>query len=188
MDSTSASLLHLLRQPDQDAAWQRFVDLYAPLIFHWGRAQGLNAVDTADLVQDVLTLLIVKLPEFQYDPAKRFRGWLKTVTVNQARDHQRRQSVRPAIDGGDAAAQIASANSADPFEEAEYHRFICNRALELMQAEFRDETWQACWKQVVDGQSAAEVAEELELSVNAVYLAKSRVLSRLRDELQDLLD
>ena len=79
MESTSISLLERLRKTNQDAAWQRFVDLYAPLIYHWARHQGLNATDAADLVQDVLAMLIAKLPEFNYDPTQRFRGWLRTV-------------------------------------------------------------------------------------------------------------
>ena len=76
MDSTSISLLRRLRQPSPEDAWQRFVDLYAPLIFHWGRNQGLNATDASDLVQQVLSTLVIKLPEFEYDPKQRFRGWL----------------------------------------------------------------------------------------------------------------
>ena len=83
MDSTSVSLLRRLREPDHDAAWQRFVDLYAPLIFHWAKNRGLNPTDAADLVQEVLVTLVAKLPEFEYDPTKRFRGWLRTVTRGQ---------------------------------------------------------------------------------------------------------
>ena len=83
-----------LRQPNQEAAWERFVDLYAPLIFHWGKNQGLNTTDSTDLVQDVMAILVAKLPEFQYDPSKRFRGWLRTVTVNAARNLHRRESTR----------------------------------------------------------------------------------------------
>jgi hypothetical protein len=82
MDSTSISLLRRLRQPNQEAAWQRFVDLYAPLIFHWSKNQGLTPTDASDLVQDVLAIVVEKLPEFEYDPQRRFRGWLRTVTVN----------------------------------------------------------------------------------------------------------
>ena len=84
MNSTSVSLLRRLRQSDQEDAWQRFVDLYAPLIYHWGRNQGLSAGDASDLVQEVMVILVTKLPDFEYDPSKRFRGWLRTVTLNAA--------------------------------------------------------------------------------------------------------
>lgn len=188
MDPTSLSLLRRLRQPDQEAAWQRFVDLYAPLIFYWGRGHGLSATDSEDLVQEVMAIVVVKLPEFEYDPQRRFRGWLRTVTINKANDFHRRNTVRPSSGHSDAIRSVAVANDVDLFEEAEYRSFLVHRALELMRSEFRDESWQACWQHVVEGKKAADVARELGISINMVYLAKSRVLSRLREELEGLLD
>jgi RNA polymerase sigma-70 factor (ECF subfamily) len=188
MDSTSPSLLLRLRQPDQDAAWQRFVDLYAPLIFHWGRQQGLSAADAADLVQEVLAILVVKLPEFEYDPTRRFRGWLRTIAVNKARDFHRRESSRPLTGAEESIQTVAVAPAVDLFDEAEYRSFLVNRALDLMRSEFREETWQACWKQVAEGSKASDVARELGISLNMAYLAKSRVLGRLREELDGLMD
>lgn len=159
--------------------------LYAPLIFHWGRGQGLSATDSADLVQEVLAILVVKLPEFEYDPTRRFRGWLRTIAVNKARDFQRRDAARLA--GDDAALHSVSvASDVDLLEETEYRRFLVNRAMELMRAEFRDSTWQACWRHVVEDRPAAEVAQELGMTPNAVYVAKCRVLRRLREELSGL--
>ena len=188
MDSTSVSLLRRLRQPDQEAAWQRFVDLYAPLIFHWGRNQGLNTTDASELVQEVLTILVTKLPEFEYDPSKRFRGWLRTVTVNKARDFHRRESTRPSS-GVDETIQAATvANGVDLFDEAEYQSFLVNRALNTMRTEFPDHAWQACWKLVVEGQSAAQVAQELGISENSIYVSKCRIMRRLREELAGLMD
>ncbi len=188
MDSTSVSLLRRLCEPDHDAAWQRFVDLYAPLIFHWARNQGLNATDAADLVQEVLVTLVAKLPEFEYDPTKRFRGWLRTVTLGKIRDSQRRGAVR-SMSGQDPNLEAAvDAGDADLFEQAEYQTFVVNRALELMRAEFNDKTWQACWMQIAEGQKAADVAQRLGISLNMAYLAKSRVLRLLRDELDGLLE
>ena len=188
MDSTSFSLLRRLQQPDHDAAWQRFVDLYAPLIFHWGKNHGLSVTDTADLVQEVLAILVAKLPEFEYDPNKRFRGWLRTITLNKANDFHRRNSVRPSSEHEETIQRAAVADEVDLFEESEYRRFLVNRALDVMQAEFRDEVWQACWKQTVEGRKAADVAQEMGLPINVVYLAKSRVLRRLREELDGLMD
>ena len=188
MDSTSVSLLRRLRHPDQEAAWQRFVDLYAPLIYHWGRSQGLNATDAADLVQEVMTTLVAKLPEFQYDPTKRFRGWLRTVTVNAARNYLRRESSRPIADGDQAVHTLTIGSATDLFEEEEYRGFVIKRALGLMQAEFRESTWQACWEHLANGRKAADVASQLGISVNAVHVAKCRVLKRLREELAGLME
>ena len=188
MDSTSISLLQRLRQPNQDAAWQRFVELYAPLIYHWSRSQGLNSIDASDLVQEVLATLVTKLPEFEYDPTQRFRGWLRTVTVNKARDFQRRQATRPSTDADQAIEQVAVADTADLFDEAEYRSFLVKRAMELMQTEFEQQTWQACWKHVAEGRRAADVAGELGITANAVHIAKCRVMRRLREELDGLME
>jgi RNA polymerase sigma-70 factor (ECF subfamily) len=188
MDSTSVSLLRRLKQTDREEAWQRFVELYAPLIFHWGRSYGLSPTDASDLVQEVMTILVKTLPEFEYDPNRRFRGWLRTVTVNKARDLQRRQSVRPATGAEATIATVAVVNGVDVFEESEYRSFLVGRALATMKTEFPEHTWQACWKLVVDGLSAAEVARQLGITENAAYVAKSRVLRRLREELAGLLD
>ena len=162
--------------------------MYAPLIFYWGRKQGLNATDAADLVQDVLSTLVLKLPAFEYDATQRFRGWLWTVTVNRARDMHRRQAVRP-TDGMDATMQLASGPSeTEAFDEAEYRGFVCKRALEVMQSEFPARQWQACWQLVVDGRRGREIAKDLGISESAVYVAKCRIMKRLREELAGLFD
>jgi len=187
MDSTSVSLLLRLRQPNQQADWQRFVDLYAPLIYHWCRSQGLNPTDASDLVQEVLVVLVTKLPEFEYDPTQRFRGWLRTVTVNKVRDFQRQRSTRPLTGVNETIERIAVAEAVDLFEETEYRSFLVKRAMELMQAEFQDQTWQACWKHIAEGRKAADVAQELGITANAVHIAKCRVMRRLREELDGLM-
>lgn len=188
MDSTSISLLRRLREPQADTAWHRFVELYAPLIFHWGRQQGLDATDAADLVQEVLAVLVEALPKFEYDRSQRFRGWLRTVTINKVRDFQRRGRLRPAATDPQQLDRTPATDDGDLFEEKEYRGFLVHRALELMRGEFRDETWQACWKQVVDGRKAADVAREMGITLNLAYLCKSRVLGRLREELDGLVD
>ncbi|QDU97639.1 RNA polymerase sigma factor [Lignipirellula cremea] len=187
MDTTSVSLLRRLQQPHEETAWQRFVDLYAPLVFHWGKRQGLKVEDAADLVQEVMATLVEKLPQFQYDPQRRFRGWLRTITRNKANDLHRRNKALPQT-GREESLQNASAAEGDLFEEVEYRGYLVERAMRLMQAEFHDHVWQACWKLVVEGRTGAETARELNISPNMVYLAKSRVLGRLREELDGLID
>jgi RNA polymerase sigma-70 factor (ECF subfamily) len=188
MDQTSPSLLERLRQPAEQEAWSRFVRLYTPFLYHWARRLGLNEQDAADLVQEVFLVLVQKLPEFTYDRHKSFRGWLRTVMLNKWRDHQRRRTAVPVHRGEASLADLAGPNGAADFEEAEYRQYLVSRALRLMQVEFQPATWQACWEHVVSGRPAAEVAAELGLSVDSVYTAKSRVLRRLRQELEGLLD
>ncbi len=188
MNTTSVSLLERLQQPDEHQAWDRFVRLYTPMIYHWGRRVGLQPADAGDLVQEVFAILLRKLPQFSYDGRKSFRGWLKTVTLNKWRDHLRRRHETPL---GSAAAELrglAVPSEVGLFEEAEYRRHLVGRALQVMQADFQPTTWKACWEHVVSGRPAAEVAAELGITVGAVYAAKFRVLERLRQELQGLLD
>jgi RNA polymerase sigma-70 factor (ECF subfamily) len=187
MNTTPVSLLERLRQPDQPAAWERFVELYTPLLYYWARRIGLQESDAADLVQEVFTVLLRKLPEFTYDRSKSFRAWLRTITLNKWREKQRHAGARR--ETGDAALpDLAGADSAEAVWETEYRQHLVRRALEVMQREFQPATWKACWSLVVEGRSAADVAAELGLSAGAVRSAKFRVLCRLREELEGLLD
>ena len=158
--------------------------LYTPLLFYWARRLGLQDQDAADLVQDVLVVLVRKLPEFQYQPGRSFRGWMRTVLMNKWRD---RPQARPAVPL-DSAVQPSASPDEDPLEEREYRLYVIGRAMRLMVTEFEPTTWQACWDTVMGGRPASEVAAELGITVNAVYLAKSRVLGRLRQDLEGLLD
>jgi RNA polymerase sigma-70 factor (ECF subfamily) len=187
-DSTSISLLERLRQPHQPEAWSRFVDLYTPLLFFWARRLGLQEQDAGDLVQDVLTTLVQELPGFTYDPRRSFRGWLRKVLRNKWLDHQRRQAIRPGRADESRLAEVANPNSLEEFIEKAHNQYLTRRALQLMQTEFKPTTWKACWAVVVGGKSGAAAAAELGMSEQAVYTAKWRVLRRLREELQGLLE
>ena len=184
MNTTSISLLERLRQPTDQEAWARFVRLYAPLLYHWARGVHLSNQEAADLVQDILTLLVQKLPQFTYDRKKSFRSWLRTVTMNKWREKCR--SAEPAGDG--SLGDVAENDPAGAAWDTEYQQVVVRRALEIMQADFQPATWKACWVLVVEGRSAAEAAAELGLTENAVYLAKNRVLRRLREELGEFLE
>ena len=190
MHTTSVSLLARLRQPrEPEADWQRFVQLYTPLLFSWARKLGLPAPDAADLVQDVFVVLVQKLPEFDYDRQKQnFRGWLRTVLFNKWRDLCRRHRGAPEVTRAGELPEVPLPDDAELFAEGEYRQHLVRRALELMQAEFQPTTWRACWEYLVRDRPAEEVARELGITVNAVYLAKSRVLTRLRQELDGLLE
>src|ERR1700722_3987243 len=136
MKSTPVSLLERLRKPDEPAAWEQFVLLYTPLLSHWARKLGVEGGEAADLVQDVFTLLVQKLPEFRYEPAKRFRGWLWTVTLNRFRERQRREPALVVSGDPQALSQLTAPDDATAVAEEEYRQYLTRRALELMQAEF----------------------------------------------------
>jgi RNA polymerase sigma-70 factor (ECF subfamily) len=188
MNTTSLSLLERLRQGGDPDAWKRFTELYTPLLFYWALRLGLQAQDAADLVQDVFMVLVQKLPEFTYDRHRSFRGWLRTVLLNKWRDRQRQRTETPLAGDDSAFEELAVPDAAAEVGEADYRQNLLRRALELMQADFHPVTWQACREYVIAGRPAAEVAAELGISVGAVYVAKSRVLSRLRRELDGLVE
>lgn len=185
MHTTPVSLLERLRQPVEPQAWERFVELYTPVLYAWTRRLSLANADAADLIQEVFLLLLQKLPEFRYDPQKSFRAWLRTVTLNKWREMQRHH---PLPEANDLPSDLVSPENSDPFWEVEYRERLVGRALKVMQAEFEPSTWKACWECVAFGRPAGEVAQELGMTVNAVYLAKSRVLRRLHQELDGLLE
>ena len=184
MNSTAVSLLQRLRQQPAAADWDRLVRLYTPLLLYWARRLGLREEDAADLVQEVLIVLVKKLPEFEYEPGKSFRGWMRTVLMNKWRDRPRRAEPEPI----ENSKVHPPGPEDDPLEEQEYRLFVMGQALRIMTSDFEPTTWQACWETVVAGRPAADVAAELGITPNAVYLAKARVLSRLRQDLDGLLD
>lgn len=187
MNTTSISLVNRLRTPSNHQAWDRFVELYTPLLFHWAKSCGLKPHDASDLVQDVFAVLLQKMPQFIYDPQKSFRSWLQTVTLNLWRDRCRAVATRPLPGDKGRLAEVAVPDHVPELAETEYRSYLVSRALQLMQTDFEPNTWRAAWEHAVNGRPAVEVAEELGITVPAVYGAKSRVLNRLRQELDGLL-
>jgi RNA polymerase sigma-70 factor, ECF subfamily len=187
MDVTPVSLLERLRRPNDSDAWARLVAMVAPFLFEVARRHGLQDADAADVVQDVFGVLAEKLPSFRYDPKHSFRSWLRTVALNRCRDRRRRMAAAVvAIPTGLPLPEVAVSDPAEAFADEEFRRVIAMRALQLIQAEFSQATWTACWQQVVNDRPAAEVARELGITLNMAYLARSRVLARLRRELAGL--
>lgn len=182
---TSESLLIRVRDRNDGEAWESFVAIYTPLIYHWASQHGLGSHDALDLVQEVMGVLLERMGSFQYDPELRFRSWLATVVRNKLRERYRRESIRQTQHLSDDGVVCTPT---DVLEADEYRRYVTLRALEIMRGEFSESHWKACWATAVEGRSAAEVAAELGLSPNGVYLAKSRVLKRLRERLEGLLE
>lgn len=187
--SISTTLLDRVRLMRPDA-WARLVQLFGPLVYRWCRRAGLDRDDSADVAQEVFASVARGVGSFRRDQGSgSFSAWLATITRNRIRDHQRRIVGRAAAAGG-TEAQLRMQNVAELDERiadtARAESEISRRALELVRAEFEPRTWEAFWRTAVDGQPPADVAESLGVSVFVVYQAKSRVLRRLRRELEDL--
>jgi RNA polymerase sigma-70 factor (ECF subfamily) len=189
---TSVSLLERLRTEPDEAAWRRLHDLYRPLIRHWLLRDPTLRDEAEDLVQEVLTVVVRELPHFQRERPGSFRCWLRTITWNRWRAFRQSRERRPQLLTSDSdfslLMQLEDPHSALSRQwDEEHDRHVVRRLMELIEPQFEPVTLQAFRRVVFDGAKAADVAAELRISVNAVLLAKSRVLKRLRQEGEGLI-
>lgn len=185
---TSASLLARLASRPTDADWRRWHALYAPLIRGWLRHRGVPDVDAEDIAQDVLAVVVRRLPDFQHNSRPgAFRAWLRAIAVHCCRDHWKRRP--PAAAPDDALAGVADPDAGpDEWWDREHDRHVMRQLLAEAEAAFEPATWAAFRRFALEGIPAAEVARELGLTANAVFIAKSRVLARLRQEAAGILE
>jgi RNA polymerase sigma-70 factor (ECF subfamily) len=189
---TPLSLLERVRAHDPEA-WRRLVHLYQPLVLAWCRRDGVQAADAEDVAQEVFAATAANLDRFRRDrPGDTFRGWLRTITHNQALQLFRRNRGRPQAAGGSDALQNLQ-EMADPLpgpgeEESVEIDQLYHRALEMVRSEFEERTWQAFWLTTVEGRLPADLAAELNMTTNNIRQAKSRVLRRLREEVGDVIN
>jgi RNA polymerase sigma-70 factor (ECF subfamily) len=192
MSETSLTLLGRLQQQSDPASWQRLVDIYAPLIGRWLARSTLQSADHENLVQEVLTIVVQKLPEFERRREGSFRAWLRVITANCLRAHWRSEKYRALPTGGSNFLQKLQ-ELEDPHSalaqawDAEHDRHVVRRLLELIEPQFEPATLEAFRRLVLEGQESAHVARALGMSVNAALLAKSRVLRQLRREMDGLV-
>ena len=191
--TTRPSLLIRIRKSRDDSAWRQFVEIYTPLVYHYARKRGLQDADAADLAQEVLGSVATAIQRFEYDPKRgTFRGWLFTLTRNKLLNFisSRRRSPQ-----GTGDTKIKNLLDEQPDAETDelqwdqqYQRRLFSWASNQVKSEFKEATWRAFWQTAVENQPAKRVAEALGVSVGAIYIAKSRVLARLRQKIQEVLD
>jgi RNA polymerase sigma-70 factor (ECF subfamily) len=191
---TSLSLLQRIRNGDS-SGWRHVIDLYSPLVQHWCRRWGVDGADADDIQQEVFKAAAESIDNFRRDrEGDTFRGWLRVITRHRVLAFWRSRSRQPDAHGGSEALQRlqeipeAATDAVDDPEEASQFSALVQRALGQLRGEFEPRTWQAFWRVTVDGLQAADVAVELGTTANAVRMAKSRVLRRLREELGDLVE
>ncbi len=193
MNETRHSLLLRARTGEEDA-WKDLTDLYRPLIIGWLNRQGVPAVDLEDLSQDVLLSVVKHLGSFEHSGRRgAFRSWLRTIVCSRTTDYWR-AAIASAHASGGSGATAALQQIADPDSDLnrqwdqEHDRYVLGCLLDMVEEEFEPATLKAFRRLALDAASGAEVAQELGLSVAAVYMAKSRVLQRIRQEAEGLID
>jgi RNA polymerase sigma-70 factor, ECF subfamily len=194
MDSTPVSLLERLKvaRPD-DAEWDRLQQIYAPLIRRWlNRVPGLGD-EAADLTQDVMVVVFKELPAFERQREGSFRVWLRNVAINRTRAFWKKRDRQPLVGRGEEAddflARLEDPSSALSREwDQEHDRFVLRKLLDIVEPDFAPATWESFRRFALEGTPAVQVAEFLGISENAVLLAKSRILKRLREEAAGLVE
>jgi RNA polymerase sigma-70 factor (ECF subfamily) len=193
MDMTRQSLL-LRAQAGDEGAWKDLTDLYRPLLIGWLRYQAVPANEVDDLVQDILLAVVQNLSSFSHSGRRgAFRCWLRTIAHNCTCDFWKARGRRALATGDSGVAEVLG-QLADPDSglnrlwDEEHDRYVLRCLLDLMELEFEPTTVQAFRRVALEGASSTEAAQELGLSVGAVYAAKSRILRRLREEAEGLVD
>jgi RNA polymerase sigma factor (sigma-70 family) len=188
---TSVSLLDRLRQhPRDESAWNDFVARYEPQLLKWCRGWRLNEADARDVTQAVLLKLSRLMENFAYDPARSFRGWLKTLTHHAWRDLVAERK-RAGIGSGDSRMLefFESLEAGDDLVrhiEQEFERELFEQAIERVRPRVRPRTWDAFRLTALEGCSGAAAAAQLELTVDRVYGARSEVKRMIQDEVRKL--
>jgi len=185
---TRASLLVRVRDPEDGPAWATFAQIYQPLIHGFARSKGLQDADAADLTQDVLGAVAQALRKRSYDPARgSFRAWLFAAVRHRLAHYLRRRPHQPPGSGDTAVLELLEQQPAAADSEmwdVEFERRVFQWAADQVRPTVTDSTWQAFWQTTVAAKPPKEVARRLGLAVTAVYMAKSRILARLKELVQ----
>ncbi len=187
LPETRESLLIQLRDTENRESWFEFAAIYRPMVYRMARRRGLQDADAQDLAQRVLLAVAGAISEWKSDPERgRFRSWLGRVARNAIIDTFRREKPDSGQGGSTIMQRLAQEPvPADEEVDREHRREVFRWAAKQIRWEFEDTTWQAFWLTTVEGNSAADVAKELGKSTGAIYTAKSRVMKRLQEKVQE---
>jgi RNA polymerase sigma factor (sigma-70 family) len=188
-NQTRPSLLLRVRDVGDIEAWRTFVNIYAPVIYRFSKRHGLQDADGTDLTQDVLSEVARAMRSFEYEPDRgRFRDWLLIVTRRKLYRFRERQARRPEYDREAKELEGVADDRNDVDWNEAYSAQVLKVALERIESHFQPATWHAFKAVWIENRSAAETADLLSLRIDQVYLAKSRVLKRLSEEVREIAD
>jgi RNA polymerase sigma-70 factor (ECF subfamily) len=186
---TKPSLLVRVRDPLDAEAWRTFVALYAPLIYRYGRRRGLQDADAADVTQEVMGEVARAIRAFEYQPKRgRFRDWLLVIARRRLIRFFENQARRPAAGLGPELPEPTEDSGPDQEWNEAFNARVLHLALQRIRPHFEVSSWRAFERVWMERRPAAVAAEELSLSIEAVYMAKSRILRRLEEEVRDIAE
>ena len=194
MSDTPLSLLERVRQQSDSHSWNRMFEIYAPLLRRWLNRYAVQDSDAEDLVQEVLSSVARELPNFEHNRRTgAFRSWLRTILVHRLQGFWRARQYQPVATGDSDFKRKLDEFADDNGEtsgiwDREHDEHVMRRVMHLVQPKVAANTWKAFQRQVIDGISAADVAEEIDISLDSAYAAKSRVLRMLRQEASGLVE
>jgi RNA polymerase sigma-70 factor (ECF subfamily) len=178
-----------LQDTGDDAAWEEFASIYRPIIVRIALRRQLQFDDAEDLAQQVLLLVLKNISNWKTDPARaRFRTWLQTVVRNAMMNALTRRPKEQASGGTTSLQQLNQCpDKADSlWFDLEWQRETLRWVAQQVRGEFESTTWTAFWDTAIEQLSAQEVAERTGRSVGAVYIARSRVMQRIKQRIAEL--
>lgn len=186
LPETRESLLLQIREPENRAAWEEFVEIYQPVVYRFGVARGLQHADALDLIQTVFISVAGSIANWQVrDQNTCFRNWLLRVARNATINAITRKAPDLALGGDSIAIELVNRSVEDGESESqidlEYKRQLYRRAAEQVRVSVSDVTWQAFEMTAVKGMAIEEAARETGMSVGAIYGARSRIMKRLSE-------
>ena len=188
---TRSSLIIRLRRSDDQLAWNDFIEIYQPLVFRLAKARGLQEADALDLTQEVLTRVAKAIRQFDPDAPGTFRGWISRITRNLVIDFLRSKNRQQLTSDDTAIRQLVESQPSvedSRWFDLEHRRQVFHWAATKIKGLFKDKTWEAFWLTSVENRSVKQVADELGLTTGAVYIARSRVISKLKQKVSHQLD
>ena len=183
------SLLVRMQSLHDEDAWREFVTIYRPLVYRLARQRGLQDADAEDLAQRVVIAVRRAIGNWDADPAKgRFRSWLAKIAQNAIINALTRRPPDAAAGGTTIRELLDQQPEPDQHTQEnlqrEYRRSLFRWAAERIRLEFRNGTWDAFWLTTVDGMCVEEAGRALGKTVGAIYAARSRVMRRLKEEIE----
>ena len=182
---TRVSLILRLKEPKDAEAWDQFCEIYQPLILRIARSKGLQNADANDLAQDVFVRIAKSVERWEPDPERgTFRAWIGTIARNLTIDFLRRKNRQPVSANAPDLDRVPQRCAESDFYDAEYQKQLFAWAAEQIKPSFKPKSWEAFWQTAVEHRSIAEVAESLQLSTGSIYMARSRVIAKLRKTIE----